>query len=1356
MISHRFLFLLLLLLPIHNSVAQEETFEPLFENIDITKGLPHNTVQKIFQDSEGYMWFATKDGLCRYDGYNFIVYCESLVKESISNSKVRCIAEDAHKNIWVGTDNGLNCINLLSQHILSFFPNELSPLKSNKINELYFDPSTHLLWIATDKGITWYDTDSRKFITPENHRAFNEETNTVGKYGDKEIYIGTHNGLYIYDIHTKNVRRIQLEHGGGNINVLSVWQDTAGDTWIGNNLALLAKVPKGESVISLLPFGQVRMNDDQNICCIIEQKEILWLISKRRGIFFYNKQTGKLLKTRNTYSLNPLGTDVKERIMLTSGYKDNNGNIWVGSYYMGLFLHSRYMNHFTHIPIERTGKASTGIIGSMVPDGQGIWLGSDDLGITYYNPVTRTQQYYELYNGETPLVECKPLLIHKGALWVGTESHGIHLFDLKTKQLIGHYTATSQTGRIPGNRVNCALQDSNGYIWIGFNGGPGGICRFNEQNESFTTFYPSNSSHKVRDVYFIYEASDNELWIGTRNNGLFCYNIAENVFTPIPVMGREDLSVSYIYKDKKDRIWIGTFGQGLVCMDSSGEVKQVFNTNSDHIGNNICGILEDNDGRIWISSFYEIAYYNEEDHTFIRYDAYNGFPLLHVKSMSCFVSERNLLYFGGSNGLVEVVPKDVMHVNKKAPKVVLTDFLVHNQSIDTLSRKNIRTHHRVELKYNQDNLTFAFAALSYIYPDKNLYRYRLQGIDKEWNLAGTQRQVTYSNLGAGEYQFQVCACNSNGTWSEPSNLLSVIIKPAPWRTWWAYLAYTIVILALLALFFYYLRIKMQLEHDLEIKNIEKKNLDKMHKFRLDLFTNFSHEIRTPLTLISGSLTDLLASNTPSQMEKGVLQGVQRNVMKIMKLVNQLMDFRKHDEGRMELLASKQHLIPFIKEVILAFSELSRIQNHPLKIHLPETELIAWYNPQLLEKVFYNVLMNAFKYSNEESVISLNVDVITLNKSPYRERVDERVKEAILISVFNEGDIIPEDKLEEVFEPFYRLKNTKSQQGTGIGLSFNRMIMRLHHSDIWVENIGDTGVVFKFLIPIGKDHLREDELCDETEQEHRLILTPSVAPKTEPAMERPKVEKELRTLLVVEDNNEIRQYLKSKLATIYNVFDCDNGHEALEIIHRREIDLVISDVMIPVMDGIELCKAIKSNIEINHIPVILLTAHVSDTHVKDGLSSGANDYVFKPFNFDLLLARIQNLLDNNERLRQSFQKRISPKDMNVEVTDYDEQFLQKCYDFLRKNLTNSELTIEDFGKELGVSRVHLYRKIKYLTNLSPSRFILNVRLKVAADLLRQEGVSVSDVCYQVGFNNLSYFTRTFKESYGVSPSDYQHK
>lgn len=1349
------LFFLLVLMPFNVLLAQNGGHEPLFENINITKGLPHNTVQKIFQDSDGYIWLATKDGLCRYDGYSYVVYRESLVKESLSNSKIRCIAEDNSKNIWVGTDSGLSRINLLSQHIASFFSATSPLLMNNKINELYFDSSTHLLWIATDNGTSLYDTRKEEFVTPVDHRAFVEATNTVGSYGGNEIYLGTHNGLYVYNKQAQKVRRIQLENGGGNINVFAVWRDADGNTWVGNNLSLLGKVDKDKNTISLLENGQKRMTEDRNVCSIIEQDNILWLVSKRKGIFFYDKKQGRLLGAEESNSINPLGPDIKERIMLTSGYKDNDGNIWVGSYYMGLFLHSRYMNHFNHIPIKRVQKASTGIIGPMVADGEGIWLGSDDVGITYYDATAKSQQFYELSAGGSPLAECKPLLIHDNVLWIGTDSYGIHLFDIKKKQIVKQYTATSNTGRVPGNRINCGLKDSKGRVWIGFNGGSGGICRFNDADETFTTYYPSDSRYKVKDVYFIYEASANELWLGTRNNGLFRYHIAKDTFTPIPVMNRENLSISYIFKDSRHRIWIGTFGQGLICMNDSGEVEEVFNSSTHTISDNVCGILEDDGGRIWISSFYEISYFDDASRKFTKYDAYNGFPIQHVKSMSCLFSKHHLLYFGGSNGLVEVSPTELMHVNKTAPKVVLTDFLVHNQPVDTLSREHILSRHTVELNYNQDNLTFAFAALSYIYPNKNQYRYKLQGVDKDWNMAGTQRQVTYSNLDAGEYQFLVRACNSNGMWSEPDSLLSVIIHPAPWRTWWAYLIYGLVVFFLFALFVYYLRIKMRLEHDLEIQNIEKKNLDKMHKFRLDLFTNFSHEIRTPLTLISGSLTDLLESDTPWQTEKGVLLGIQRNVTKILKLVNQLMDFRKHDEGRMELLAVEQDLAPFIKEVVLTFGELSKIQNHPVEVHFPDAKLKVWYNPQLLEKVFYNVLMNAFKYSKDESMIFLNVEVVDLSESLYRGKVDERVKEGVLVSIANEGATIPEDKLEEVFEPFYRLKNAKGQIGTGIGLSFNRMIMRLHHSDIWVENRGDKGVVFKFLIPMGKDHLQENELSDEPESGQPLTFTLPALPKLTTDSERPKVEKGLRTLLLVEDNEEIRQYLKSKLAIIYNVFDCDNGREALEIIRRREVDLVISDVMMPVMDGIELCKTIKGNIDTNHIPVILLTAHVSDAHVKDGLSSGANDYVFKPFKFDLLLARIRNLLDNNDRLRQSFQKRISPQDMNVEVTDYDEQFLQKCYAYLRKNMTNSELTIEDFGKELGMSRVNLYRKIKYLTNLSPSRFILNVRLKVAADLLRKGGVSVSDVCYQVGFNNLSYFNRTFKESYGVAPSEYQH-
>ena len=1354
-IVRKLLYLLFLLLPLHIMQAQKKISKPLFENLNIAKGLPHNTIQKIFQDSEGYMWFATKDGLCRYDGYDYVVYRESLVKESLSNSKVRCISEDKHKNIWVGTDNGLSRINLVSQRIISYFSRTTPSLKNNRINELYFDADTQLMWIATDSGVALYDTKGDCFISIENLPGFDEPINTVGAFGVNEVYFGTHNGLYIYNNSTKKVRSIRLEDKNRNINVFAVWHDSEGNAWIGSNLALLAKVARGKNILTLLPDALTKMSEDYGICSIVEQGNLLWLISKRKGIFFYNKKEGRLLNPEGIYPLNPLGMDIKEKIMLTGGYKDNSGNIWIGSYYMGLFFHSRYMNHFDHISIKRSQKMSTGIMGSIIQDGDGLWLGSDNTGLTYYHTVTKSQQYYDLYNAGIPIEECKPLLIDRNLLWVGTDSYGIHLFDLDKRKVIKQYSTASQQGRLPGNRVNCALKDSKGRIWVGYNGGSGGICLFDDRNEDFANFYPKDKNLKVKDVYFIYEYSENELWLGTRNNGLFCYNIVKDTFNPVPILNREDLSISYIFKDTRRRIWVGTFGQGLICMDSSGNVQEVYNSDNNNISDNICGIVEDNGGRIWMSSFYEIAYYDKSTNKFIKYDAYNGFPLQHVKSMSCFFSRNNLLYFGGNNGLVEFSPIELMHTNKVSPKVVLTNFLIHNQPIDTLSRKNIQKYREVKLDYYQDNLTFAFAALSYVYPNKNLYRYKLQGIDKDWNSTGTQRQVTYSNLGAGNYQFMVQACNSDGTWSKAVGLLSVVIKPAPWRTWWAYLLYGLIAVSLIALFFYYLRIKLKLEHDLEIKNIEKGNLDKMHKFRLDLFTNFSHEIRTPLTLISGSLGDLISSKVFSQADKGILQGMQRNVSKIMKLVNQLMDFRKHDEGRMELLASEHELKPFIEDIILAFGELSKIQNHPIRMNMPDTELKLWFNPELLEKVFYNVIMNAFKYSNEESIILLDVEVVVLEGSRYRNKVDKRVREGVLISILNEGSEIPIDKLEEIFEPFYRLRSAMGQLGSGIGLSFNRMIMRLHHSDIWAENIENTGVVFKFLIPVGNGHLGEEELNQGIENEYRLARPTSATAHSPVVQELLRVDKNLRTLLLVEDNEEIRQYLKSKLSALYNIFDCDNGSEALAFIHKKEIDLVVSDVMMPVMDGIELCKTIKGNIETNHIPVILLTAHVSDVHVKDGLSSGANDYVFKPFNFDLLLVRIQNLLENNDRLRQSFQKRISPQDMNVEVTDYDEQFLQRCYEYLRKNLANPELTIEDFGKEIGVSRVHLYRKLKYLTNLSPSRFILNVRLKVAADLLRQGGVSISDVCYQVGFNNLSYFTRTFKESYGMSPSDYMH-
>ncbi|MGM9735665.1 MAG: two-component regulator propeller domain-containing protein [Candidatus Cryptobacteroides sp.] len=1343
----RFQLLAALLLPgVICAESVTKAPDPVFENISVSDGLSHNTVQKIFQDCEGFMYFATKDGLCRYDGYDYKVYRESIGRNSISNSKVRCISEDQDHRIWAGTDNGLNCIDRVDGSVSSFLCDDEPELKGNRINDLYFEPGGRILWIATDKGVSLYDTVHGSFIPSPQHPAFGMETNVLCGCPDHDcVYIGTHNGLFRCGMDLTGPETIPLA-SGGRINILSILCDSEDRIWLGSNLAMLARVSEESGMIELLPCGEPFSGDSSNVNSIVEVGDMLWLVTKRDGISFYDRKNGTLCQA------NALEDESDERLMLTCGYKDRNGNIWVGTYYKGVYFHSCFLNHFHLNPVERPHKQTTGVIGPMVPWKDGIWLGSGDVGITWFRPETGRQVFYDLSENGRPLPECKPMLMHDGLLWVGTESHGIRLVEPASGRIVREYSTFSRYGPLPGNRVNFALEDSSGRIWIGVNGGQGGICLFDEKDETFRTILPKDASLSVKDAFCMSEVGEGIFYVGTRNSGLYRYDSVNDTFSSIPVDGRKDLSVCCIYMDDRQRLWVGTFGQGLVCMNLDGEVEGIYDFTDSGLSNNICGVLQDSSGRIWISSFNGVAYYDEKSGKFVACGPYNGFPQHHIKPSSCLYHDDGMMYFGGESGVVSFNPAEIMPMNSNAPKPVLTDLLIHNRPADVSLRQGIFIDRTVTLKYYDDNITFVFAAINYVYPGKNLCRYMLEGIDNEWSAPVSDRQVTYTNVPAGNYSFLLSVSNGNGEWSEPVNLLDVHIRRAPWNTWWAYLLYCIAGLSILVAFMYYQNTKIQLEHSLQIKSIEKDNLNRMHRFRLDLFTNFSHEIRTPLTLVSGSVTDLI-ERCPDD-ERTALDSIRRNVDKMMELVNQLMDFRKQDSGRMELRASCNDFVPFVRDMGMVFSELSKIQNRHIEYDLPEGPLEIWYNPQLMEKVFYNVLINAFKYSDEESTIRIGVEVIGMEGSRYAGRTDRTVSEAVLTTISDKGNKIPEGEIEEIFEPFYRLKSDEGRPGTGIGLSFNRMIMRLHHGDIWAENTDD-GVAFRFILPVGSEHLQAGEMSEE-KCDTSVLAVQDEEPSQERTEPRQTGYDEKRTILIVEDNDEVRKYLKDKLSAIFNIVDCANGNDALELLNKIETDLVISDVMMPVMDGVELCRRIKSNPEINHIPVILLTAHVSDPHVKAGLEAGADDYIFKPFKFDILLARVRNLIDNNERQRLYFQKKVSPDDLNVKVKDYDEDFLRKCYDFLNEHLDDPDLTIEDFGEYLGISRVHLYRKIKYMTDLSPSRFILNLRLKIAAEMLSKDGVAVSDVCYRVGFNNLSYFTKCFKETYGVTPSKYRSK
>lgn len=1341
-------FLLLIISLLSDFYQVQGVNTPSFGNIK--EQLPHDIVHDIFEDSNGFIWFASKDGLCRYDGYKLFVYRELLDQKSLSSGRIFCLTEDDSENIWVGTERGLNQVDPYTNEITSFLKEEYSLLKDNYINDLYFSQETGLLWIATKTGVALYDVRRRVFRRVDDHLAFNLETRIIGKYSQGEVYIGTHKGMFICDNEGKYKRRLLTLDGRAECVIFSAYRDHNGQMWLGTNLSVLSKIDKISERIIPENTQLSLLGKDVQIVGIAEKDSILWMVSRLNGILLYDTIRKSLVTFGKDYFLHPLEANNPKQVRLTSILKDNHGTIWIGSYYSGVFFHSSYLNQFTHIPMIGKDQRPTGVFGNIIADGQGgIWFGNQYQKLAYLNIDNPTLRLYDTYNdSKSAMVATNPLFKKGNLLWIATDGEGIIVFDLNTKQTVKKY-GTTQIDKLPSRRINCGLLDSSGRVWIGFNGTlTGGICRFDDKTETFVSYAPALNTLSVKNVFFIFEKSQNELWLGTRNNGLFSYIIDENKFTPIPIMGREDLSISYIFKDSKERIWIGTFGQGLICMDAYGKIKSLFNNDNSGINNNICGIVEDIDGRIWISSFYEIAYFKEDTDVFINYDTRNNFPIQHVMPFSCLsYPGKSRIYFGGNNGLVEIDPRQLIQGSKEKPRILLTDILINNEQVHYITRLSALKKQSVQLKYNQNNLTFSFAVLDFIYPKKNLCYYFLEGIDNNWHLSGDQREATYNSLPAGKYRLLVKSYR-DGIWSDTVALLEINLLPAPWLSWWAFIFYAIFIIFLLVVFFYYQREKMRLEHHLSLKNMELQHSDKMHKFRIDLFTHFSHEIRTPLTLISEPLDDILEQSIVTEKSiKESLTGIRRNVEKIMELINQLMDFRRHEEKKMELNAVCEDVIAFINNILDTFYELSVIQNHPVRFVSSLKELKLWFNPQLMEKVFYNVLMNGFKYASDNSEIDIFAEEVTMTDYLDKYTDNKGFKKAFLVTLYNEGDCLPENKLEKIFEPFYRLNDLHNQHSSGIGLSLNRMIMQLHHGNIWAENKEGKGIAFKLLIPIGNIHLRPEEIAPGKANFQGDIVSIDLksVTKNEQANEKKF------TLLLVEDNNEIRSYLKSKLDSHFVVYDCCNAEDALKILKSKYVSIVVSDIMMKETNGIELCRSIKNDVAFNHIPIILLTANESDDCMKKGFGAGANDYVTKPFRFEILLARIQAQLENYERLRAVFQKQVNPRDFNVEVTDYDQQFLNKCYNYLKENISDPDLSIEKLGKEIGLSRVHLYRKIKYLTNLSPSRFVLNIRLKVAADLLEKEGVTVSDVCWQVGFNNLSYFTKCFKEQFGVLPS-----
>ena len=780
------------------------------------------------------------------------------------------------------------------------------------------------------------------------------------------------------------------------------------------------------------------------------------------------------------------------------------------------------------------------------------------------------------------------------------------------------------------------------------------------------------------------------------------------------------------------------------------------------------GILEDDKGVFWISTLNGLSRFDPKAKTFRNYYTYDGLPGNEFRPSSCYKAKNGMVYFGTTSGVVYFHP-DSIRESTYFPTLALTNFKIFNKVIPigkmtdgrTILTKSINESDKITLRYSDNNFSIEFAAIDFSAPEKIKYAYTMEGFDKKWiEKDFNQRYAAYTNLYPGTYTFKIKTTNVDGDWNDHYKTLIIKIQPPFWKTWWAYLIYFAILISAFIGVRKLMLFRITMQNSLEMERLEREKLEELNQSKLQFFSNVSHEFRTPLTLILGPLERLSNSRLDGALKKQI-EFVHKNAIRLLRLVNLLLDLQKVEKNEMHLRARLGDIVAFTKEIVMSFEELTHHKKISLNFVTDIKKLDVWYDSDKLDKVLFNILSNAVKFTQKGGSITVALTTGRNDVFPYP------LNDFVNISITDTGKGMKEEHLHKIFERFYQIESNESemQLGTGIGLHLSSYLIELHKGKIMVSSKEGEGTRFEVLIPLNGDHLKEDQKVADMElseiSNHTELIgfeQETMEPAIEPDKKTTKDKKNSKKykILVVEDDHEIRSYIKSEFHDRYEMIEALDGMEGWEMAQSQMPDLIISDVMMPRLDGIQFCKKIKTDISTSHIPVILLTARTSIENRIEGLETGADSYIPKPFNPKHLMVRVEKLIELRQNLMAKFSKSINFEAKEMTLTSADERFLQKAINLVKDNISNSELNIEDMGSELGMSRVHLYRKLKALTNQTPSEFVRTIRLKQAAYLLSQNKINISEVAYAVGFSSHQYFTNCFQNYFKMSPTDYSQK
>lgn len=1331
------------------------------KNISTTDGLSQSSVIAIHQDKLGQMWFGTRDGLNKYDGSKFTVFRNDATdKTTISNNDILAIEEDNAGKLWVGTYNGLNCYDPVSNTFKRYLHNKTNhTISSNAvwcIREIGEE-----LWFGTSKGLSIFNKKTKLFTS-----VFHSDTDastlasnnilSILKTKKGTIWVGTTKGLCKL-ISRKN-GKLSFRNYPLNqtdlLNVQAIAEDVQGNLWIGTkNKGLIKMDEKTLRFVSFLPNEKYREIHTDIRSLAIDNEGALW-IGAYDGIYIYTKDKS-LEKINNSNNNN--GID-----KVKSVFVDKKGSVWIGCYYKGVNIwdvsnvnFSNYNQNSKKIPM------SFDVISSIITDkNKNIYFGTEGGGITIYNPNTSTTSYINSKTGPHNKNDIKSMsLSPDNILWIGTFSKGLSAYNTVSKRIEDHRISSELQELLKETGVYALKTQANGIVWIGTFGK--GLIRYNSTDKTFTVI--GNDTAKAsfltnNIIRTLLIDKKNRLWVGTQN-GLNCiplntfkanqYTVQHYFFDNSSLSGDDILT---LFQDSQNKIWVGTKAKGMHYFDG-----KKFNPINLRAGNTIItsihSILEDDNKNLWISTNQGLIKYSTTKKKVVLYDQKDGLASNEFNDNSSLKLESNKFYFGSPSGAT-YFDAGKISINSYAPQVLITSLKIKNQTIQPndsakILAKSIGYTKDITLDYDKANFSISFAIPNYIRSKNNQYSYRLIGLENNWTTTKNSEAI-FAIQNPGTYVFEVKGANNDGVWNTTPTTLTVTVNPAPWRSAWAFLLYGLLIgLALYGLI-WIIKSKARLKQKLELEYLETKRIEENNRAKLDFFTNISHEFRTPLTLILGPLQQILADyNGTNEMYKKLLV-IEGSANHLLSLINRLMDFRKLENHQVTLESANGNIVKFTREIFLSFIEYAKDGGYDYTFEAEEEEILVYFDRYKLERVFYNLISNAFRYTPKGGSIHIKIN---------------HDHENLFIAVEDSGVGIAGQHIDKIFDLFFEIPMHNNVQknynkGTGIGLSIVKNIVKLHKGTIDVVNKKTEGVIFTVTLPMGRAHLKEEEIIQDFKisddiQQYTAQLETGEA--TEPEdIDDFVVNAEKPTILIVEDHKVLRNFMKNLLKKDYNIIVADNGKTALEKALQHVPNLIISDVIMPEMVGTELCSRIKENLKTSHIPVILLTSRSSLVYKFEGLESGADDYISKPFNLIEFKLRVKNLLNSTERLKARFSSEDSFVPSEITVSSLDEELLKKAFKIVEDNISNEQFDIPFFCSELGVSRTMLFLKVKAWTNFTPNEFIHEIRLKRAAQLLEQNKLNISEVSYKVGFNNPKYFSKCFQKRYGETPSQFADK